>query len=147
MPAAVDIVLADALATPVNHTFVPIGPDPKDPATFWFEDQSQASPIGYWKISLTLQRPPPAKAGDSSANRTVRAKVTLHEPILENVSNSTVSGITPSPTLSYVPRVFSEYVLPERSTLQARKDLRKMNYNLQNNAQVIALIENLQSPF
>lgn len=143
--AASNIVLADAQGTPVNHTFVPLGPD-KD-GVFWFEDQSQASPIGYWRISYQLKRPPVGAAGQNSNQRTYRAAIGLHEPILENVTNNTVSGIAPAPTVSYVPRSFVEYVLPERASLQNRKDLRKMCYNLQNETQLIALVENLVTPY
>ncbi len=141
MSAAVNIVLADALATPVNHTFIPLGKD--DKGVFWFEDQSQASALGYWKISFDFRRPGPAKAGTNSQNRTIRAIVGLHEPVLETLSNSTVSGIVPAPTLSYTPRVFGEYVMPERSSLQNRKDLRKMFANLMTNQQVIDMVETL----
>jgi hypothetical protein len=144
MPA-VNIVLADAAGTPVNHTFVPLGPD-KD-GIFWFEDQSQASPIGFWRISYQLKRPPAANAGQSSAQRTYRAVIGLHEPLLENVTNNTVSGIAPAPTISYTPRAFTEYVLPERTALIDRKNMRKMNFNLQNEAQLIALVETLVTPY
>lgn len=143
--AASNIVLADALATPVNHTFVPLGPDRE--GVFWFEDQSQASPIGFWRISYQLKRPLPGNAGQTSSQRTYRASIGLHEPILENVTNNTVSGIAPAPTVSYVPRCFIEHVLPERSSLQNRKDLRKMAYNLSNETQFIALVENLTTPY
>lgn len=143
--AASNIVLADAQATPVNHTFVPLGPD-KD-GIFWWEDQSQASPIGYWRISYQLKRPSVGAAGQSSNQRTYRAAIGLHEPVLENVTNNTVSGIAPAPTVSYVPRSFVEYVMPERSSLQNRKDLRKMQYNLQNESQLVALVETLITPY
>lgn len=143
--AASNIVLADAQGTPVNHTFVPLGPD-KD-GVFWFEDQSQANAIGYWRISYQLKRPSAAAAGMSSKQRTFRAVIGLHEPTLETVSNDTVSGIAPAPTVSYVDRVFTEYVMPERSSLQNRKDLRKMNYNLQNEAQLVSLVETLVTPY
>lgn len=142
--AASNIVIADAQATPVNHTFVPIGPDTD--GVFWFEDQSQASALGFWKISVQLKRPKPGTAG-AQATRTNRVIIGLHEPVLETVSNNTVSGIAPAPTLSYVPRSFTEYVMPERGSLQNRKDLRKMTYLLQNDAQIIAAVENLVGPY
>ena len=144
MPSAANIVLADAQGTPVSHTFVPVGPDAKNAAIFWFEDQSQASPIGYWRISIELKRPPAPRPGENSQNRVLRCIVGLHEPALENVSNSTVSGVAPAPTLSYTPRAFTEYILPERSSLQNRKDLRKMSANLQADALVVAVVETLQ---
>lgn len=138
---ASNIVLADAQGSPVNHTFVPIGRD-KD-GVYWFEDQSQANSIGFWQISVDVRRPPAATAKQSSEGRVQRVRVGLHEPILETVSNDTVSGIAPAPTVSYVPRAFTEYVMPERSTLQNRKDLRKMSSNLQDNAQIVAAVETL----
>lgn len=125
----------------MNHTFVPVGRDPK--AVFWFEDQSAANAIGNWKISVELAKPPIPTAKQSSEGRTVRARIGLHEPILETVSNNTVSGIAPAPTVSYVPRAFAEFVLPERASSQNRKDLRKMMANLLADAQVIACVENL----
>lgn len=138
---ASSIVLADAQGTPVNHTFVPIGRDGK--GVFWFEDQSQANAIGYWKISVELIRPAVPAAKQSSDGRSFRVKVGLHEPILETVSNNTVSGIAPAPTISYTVRSFTEYVMPERASLLDRQNVRKMNYNLQNNAQVVAVVETL----
>jgi hypothetical protein len=138
---ASNIVLADAQATPVNHTFVPVGRDKN--SVFWFEDQSQANAIGYWKISVEMTKPPVPIAKQSSEGRTIRCKVGLHEPILETVSNNTVSGIAPAPTISYVPRSFMEFVLPERASLQNRKDLRKMASALLAETQVTNVIENL----
>lgn len=144
MPTAANIVLADAQATPVNHTFVPIGPDPKNASRFIYEDQSQASPIGYWRVVLELKRPAAPKSGETSASRVNRVLIELHEPVLENTTNSTVSGVSPAPMLSYVPRAFVEFVLPERSSAQNRKDLRKMLPLLLADAQVVSMVENLQ---
>jgi len=138
---ASNIVLADALATPVNHTFVPVGRDKN--GVFSFEDQSQANAIGFWKITVELQRPPAANAQQNSNGRTVRVKIGLHEPILEVTSNATVSGIAPAPTISYTPRSFIEFVMPERASLQDRKNLRKMAASLLADTQVLGVVENL----
>jgi len=143
--AAANIVLADAQATPVNHTFVPLGPDAN--GVFWFEDMSAASAIGNWRISYQLKRPAVPKAGQSSNQRAFRVSVGLHEPVLETLSNSTVSGITPAPTIAYTSRGFVDIALPERCSLQNRKDLRKMLANLLGEAQFIALTESLTSPY
>jgi hypothetical protein len=110
---------------------------------YWFEDQSQANAIGFWKISMELARPSLPAAQQSSEGRTFRVKIGLHEPLLETVSNNTVAGIAPAPTISYTPRVFTEYILPERSALLDRKNVRKMNANLQAEAQLTAMVENL----
>lgn len=142
MAAAANIVLADAQATPVNHTFVPLGPDEK--GTFWFEDQSAASPIGYNKISISLSRPLLGKQNESSANRMSRCKIGVYTPKLENVTNSTVSGVAPAPTLSYVPKAWIQFDIPERSALQDRKDLRKYVQFLMADTAVLNAVESLQ---
>jgi len=138
---ASNIVLADAQATPVNHTFVPIGKDKQ--GVFWYEDQSAANAIGNWRISLEVSRPAVPQAQQNSSGRTNRIKIGLHEPVLETVSNATVSGISPAPTVSYISRGFSEFVLPERATLQNRKDMRKMMATLLADAQVVSCVESL----
>lgn len=138
---ASNIVLADAQATPANHTFVPIGRDKN--GIMWFEDQSQANAIGFWKISVELKRPPSPNGNANSAGRSFRTRVELHEPILETVSNSTVSGIAPAPQVSYVTRAFTDFVMPERGNLQNRKDIRKMLALLLADAQIVSAVETL----
>jgi hypothetical protein len=138
---ASNIVLADAQATPVNHTFVPIGRDKN--GLYWFEDQSAANAIGYWKVSVELVKPSPATAKQNSDGRIARVKIGMHQPVLETVSNNTVSGIAPAPTVSYVPRVFVDFVLPERASLQNRKDLRKMLALALADTQIVSTVESL----
>ncbi len=141
MPNLVNIVLADALATPVSHTFIPLGADEKN--VQWLVDQSQSNAVGYWRISLQTTAPLPPKAGESSDGRTFRVRVGLHEPVLETNGDSSMSGILPAPTVAYIPRSFTEYVIPERASLQNRKDLWKMHGNLLDNTQIQAAVESL----
>lgn len=136
-----NIVLADAQGTPVNHTFIPIGGDEK--GVQWAVDQSQSNAVGYWRISIQTSAPTPPKAGESTNGRTFRVRVGLHEPVLETNGDSSASGIIPAPTVAYIPRSFIEYVLPERSSLQNRKDLWKMTHLLGANAQIQAAVESL----
>lgn len=143
MATATAIVLADAQGTPVNHTFTPIGKDSKN--TYWFVDQSAANAIGFWKISIDVVQPGAlAQPGESSARRVNRVKIGLHEPVLETVSNNTVSGIAPAPTVSYIPRSFHEFVMPERAALLDRRNLRKMSAGLLADNNVVNVVENLQ---
>lgn len=141
---ASNIVLADAQGTPVNHTFIPIGLD--SDGVYWWTDQSQANAVGFWRISVKVKAPAAASAGVSSNGRTQRVTVGLHEPVLETNGDSSASGILPAPQVAYVSRAIMEYVLPERNTTQNRKDLRKMAYLLQNDAQIINFVENLVFP-
>lgn len=145
MSAVTAIVLADAQGTPVNHTFTPLGPDTN--GVWWYEDQSQATPIGFWRLSLELKRTPPAgNGGQSTSNRVNRVVAAMHQPVLETLGTND-AGITPPPTVSYVTRSKSEFILPERNTLQNRKDVRKMAMNLLADTQVVNMIENLQGVY
>lgn len=141
MPTASAIVLADAQATPVNHTFDPTGRDSNN--VYWYTDTSQSNAVGYWRISVEAKHPAMPTAGVSAQGRTYRVKIGLHEPTLETISNN-AAGLTPAPTVAYVARVFVEFVLPERATLQNRKDLRKMIASLLANSQMIDVVEDLE---
>lgn len=145
MTAVTNIVLADALATPVNHTFIPLGPDLN--GVWWFEDQSPSYPVGFKKISLQLVRTPAGKAGTTStANRVNRLKIVIYDPTLEVVGIAQ-NGLIAPPEISYVERSNMEFVLNERDTLQNRKDLRKYSYLLLQHQTVIDCIESLSPPF
>ncbi len=140
MGTAVNIVLADAQATPVNHTFVPIGRDRI--GAFWWEDQSGSNSITNNRISMNLTRPVNPAPGASSGDRVNRVKVGLHTPKGETLGTND-AGLTPPMSVAYIPRTNTEHVLPERANVQDRKDLRKFNYNLQNDPQLVAMVENL----
>jgi hypothetical protein len=141
MPALAAIVLADAQGTPVNHTFNPMGLDAN--GVLWAVDQSQANAVGYWRISIEQKQPAPPKPGESSAGRSYRVKIGLHEPVLETPGDSSASGIMPAPTVAYIPRSIGEYIIPERSALIDRKNLAKMFPLLLSNAQIVAMVETL----
>lgn len=133
MAQASNIVLADAQATPVNHTFIPLGP-----MGGWdmvFEDQSQASPVGYWRIYTRLKRPTGKQAGSNAY-----VEISLQEPVLEAIAPA-ASGLTQPPTIAFIPRMDVKFALSDRSALQNRKDVRKMGALLLADAQVIAMIE------
>lgn len=139
---ASNIVLADAAGTPVNHTFIPMGIDLK--GVYWFEDQSASYAIGYWRISVKLARPEAPRPGQSSEGRVYRVSVGLHEPVLANITNSTVTGVLPAPQLAYTMRGVTEFVLPERGSLLDRQNISKMVPLLLQNTQIRAVVENLQ---
>jgi hypothetical protein len=145
MPAVANIVLADAQATPVNHTFIPLGPDSN--GVWWFEDQSAGSAeIGWNRISVELKRPRNPAPGQTSRERMSRAKIGIHTPKLETLGN-TSAGYTPPPTIAYIARANVELMLPERGTLQDRKDLRKYTEKVLADANISLVIEQLQSYF
>jgi hypothetical protein len=142
MSAVATITLADAQATPVNHSFVPLGTDTN--GVWWFEDQSAAAPIGNNRISLFISRPPQAAAKTNSGGRVSRVKMGIHLPTLTTLG-TTDTGLTPPPTLQYVERCMVEIVIPEETTLQNRKDVRKYLLGLLADAGVVDMIENLRN--
>lgn len=136
MAQAQNIVLADAQATPVNHTFIPLGPEGS-----WdmvFEDQSQSSPVGFWRIYMRVKRP----SNKTVAGQNIRVELSLQEPVLEAIAPA-ASGLTQPPTVAYLPRADLSFAMSDRSTTQNRKDLRKMLGLLVADAQVVAAVENL----
>lgn len=145
MAAVANIVLADAQATPVNHTFIPLGPDVN--GVWWFEDQSASSALGYPRISLQLVRAAVGTNGTvGAANRVNRVKCGIHLPVLETLGTND-AGVTPPPIIGYVNRANLELILPERNTLQNRKDMRKYAQFLLADAQVVAMAESLQAVY
>lgn len=144
MAAVASITLPDAQGTPVNHTFVPLGTD--DKGVWWYEDQSASAPIGNNKISLSITRPGNPAAGTSSKDRVSRVKLGVHLPTLTTLGTSD-TGLTPPPTVQYVERFSGEFIIPEETSLQNRKDVRKYLLGLLADAQVVDLIENLRNVY
>jgi hypothetical protein len=141
MPAIANIVLADGQTTPVNKTFAPA----KTLADYaLFEDRSAGIYIGYNKLTMSLKRPTgPSK----EASRNLKLSVLIETPKMETVSNNTVSGIAPAPTVSYRPTVELLVNLPERCTLQDRKDLQALVKNALANSFVTAAFESYELPY
>lgn len=143
MPARANITINDGAATPVAHTFNPTFDKDMD----IFEDRAGGIAIGFPLVTVRFKRPAPAQNGSaSSANgRVYRVQMNMAFPVLEVTSASTGTGIQPAPTVAYVLRCNSEWVLPERSTTQNRKDLRALFYNLLANTDVRKVLEDLEA--
>lgn len=123
------IVVPDAAATPVNHTFSPVKIN-GDSAIFL--EKSSASSLGYWPLTLQ-QRSPVA----GQTEKVYRTKLSLAKPV---IYNETINGVN-RPTLGYTPRVNVEFVIPADAVLQDRKDLRKLLVGILNDASFIACVE------
>jgi len=144
MPALAAITINDGAATPVAHTFNPSGPDQN--GVNYFYDRSGGVAIGFPAISIDLKEPKPAPAGGQSGrDRVYRATVKVVFPVLEVTSPTTGTGIQPAPTKSYDLIFRGEFVLPERSTLQNRKDIFAFAKNILANSNVTSLVQDLES--
>lgn len=144
MSAVANIVLNDAQATPVAHTFIPLGPDKL--GAWWWEDQSPTNAIGYNRISMQLVRSALPNQGANSGERVNRIKVGIHTPVLVTLGTAD-NGITPPPTVAFVPRCNIEFIMNEGASLQNRKDLRKYADYLLAETQLTAMVESLQNVY
>jgi hypothetical protein len=143
MPAIASVVINDGAATPVAHTFTPLGKDAK--GVYWFEQTTPApaNPLGAKRLGYRQER-----VYDNQKRLTGESRVvlTVSVPTLEVLGNA-ATGITPPPTLSYIEKSRLEFILPERSTTQERKDTRVFSMNLLAHAMAVAAIDTLQPSF
>jgi hypothetical protein len=145
MGVLANIILADAQGTPVNHTFAfATQAFDKSLGQVVFEDRAIGIYSGYNKLTLAVQRP---QGNGATGNRNLKLSIKVETPKLETVSNSTISGIAPAPTVSYRPVAELLVTMPERSNLQDRKDLQKFVSGALANAFVTDLFEKFELPY
>jgi len=113
MAAIATLTLPDGLATPVNHTFSPV--NVINGVAKW-SDRSSGIALGYPTVTYSLRQP-------VKGSRAYKLSMKVWTPILEQTSPSTSTGIQPAPTKAYDLLFTIEAILPERSTLQQRKDI------------------------
>ncbi len=131
MPAIASIALPDAAGTPVTHTFSPMSVK-GDSASY--ANQAPSLPIGFETISLELL--------DPSGNVTVyRVNGTMRLPVLKTTTDVGGNSVT---SVDYWLEGTVTLKIPQRSTLQNRKDLLKLFTGLQANAQFVSLAQDLQ---
>jgi len=136
-----NIVINDGQATPVAHTFAPA----KALADYaLLEDRTAGIYVGYNKLTFSLQRP---TGSAQSATRNLKLSIKIETPKLEVVSNNTVSGIAPAPTVSYRPVAELVVTFPERCSLQDRKDLQAYIKNLLANTFATDAFEKYELPY
>jgi hypothetical protein len=141
MPAASAIVISDGAATPVAHTFTPIGKDAK--GVLWYEQTTPtpATPLEAKRIGYRQTRSLDGQAGGVS-----KAVISIAVPRPE-ISSNTSGGYVAPPSLAYKVVARIEVDLPERSTLQERKDLRSFASNLLATAFAVATFDSLQPTY
>lgn len=137
MSSIAPLVLNNGQATPVAVTFTPTAAS-LDQATW--QDRSSGIYTGMPTIVLSSRRP--VKGSDI-----FKVRATVKIPVMEVVSNSTVSGIAPAPTIAYTMTGNVELMLPSRSTLQNRKDVTAFTKNLLADVQFTNLVNNFESPY
>lgn len=139
MSAIVNIVVNDGLATPVAHTFAPA----KTEADFaLLEDRAGGFYVGYNKLTYRLTRP----VGNVSSSRNLKLSIKIETPKLETLGTNQ-AGLTPPPTVAYRPVAELMVTLPERSSLQDRKDLLAFVKNVLANGATTLAFEQYELPY
>lgn len=136
MTAIAALTLADGQATPVNHTFAPVRITQEGIAQY--ADRSGGIAIGFPAISVSMREP-------TKNSRAYKLTMKVVVPTLEQTSASTATGIQPAPTKAYDNFCYIDMVMPERSTLQERKNLVAYVRNLLANGLVTAAVESYES--
>lgn len=134
MSAIANIVVPDAATTPVNHTFVP---QKVSGETAAWNEKSATTPQGYWDLTASVKDP-------VNGGKVYRIKRTVSIPVLKSYTDLSGNPVT---VVDYTLRCTSEFLIPVGSTLQNRKDLRKIDVGLQNDAQFIDMYESLGHPY
>lgn len=126
MPALASITVADAMGTPVNHTFVPVT---TDGSMAKYANRAATTPKGYETLSIEVRNPTSPQAayrtilkGNFPTEVTVDGQIVIdHQSSFEIVINSA-----------------------QLSTAQERKNHLKMLSNLLAHATLVAVHENLE---
>lgn len=134
MSAIANIVVPDAAATPVNHTFVP--QKVTGDVASWNE-KSAATPQGFWELLASFKDP-------ATGGKVYRIRYSLSIPVLKSYTDLSGNPVT---VVDYVCRGTAEFLIPVASTLQNRKDLRKLLVGILGDAQVIDNLESLNHSF
>lgn len=147
MSAIAALTLNDGQSTPVAHTFNPEGVLNQMPPVALYADRSTGVAVGFPRLSISLSTPPVARRGQAStADRVYRAKMKVMLPVLETLGTND-AGVTPPATKAFDLVFNGEFILPERSSLQNRKDILAYAKNLLTQAVITALVQDLEAVY
>lgn len=128
MPAIGTLTISDGQSTPVSHSFEPVlttGNDSK------YADRSGGIPMGYPLVLLSQKDP-------QNGSRNYRMQFNIVLPTVET------DAVTGQNVVRRTARFNGEFVLPEGSSLQERKDILAYAKNLLANAVTTAVVQNLE---
>lgn len=128
-----NITLTDAATTPVNRVFYPT--QSADGLITW-RDRTQSVFVGQNRLTVSQRIA-------NKQSKATKVSWKLETPVLEQTSPSTTTGIQPAPTVAYTPLATLEFVLPDRSSQQERKDLLAMIRDLVDEAIVTSQVQDL----
>lgn len=137
MSAISNIVINDAQATPVAHTFAPAR---QSGDLVEWHDRSTGYVAGFKKLSMLTRFASAQNAGQ-------RITIKVVDPTLAVTAPASGTGVQPNPVAAYTTLASVEFLLPTASSLQNRKDILAYVKNLLSNSQIVAAVENLDAPY
>lgn len=146
MGALSNLTANNGEAAPVAHTFAPLGPDAK--GVQWFEQITPTPINGQAAIRLSASIRRAVKSGSGrQLSGVARVELAIWVPTMETLASND-AGITPPATVAYEQHARITYLLPERGTMQERKNLRALAIGLiAGNQNVSDMIDKLQPMF
>jgi len=139
MPQLAPIVINDGQDTPVSHTFNPNGRDANDVSSFI--DRSSGVPVGYSRLWVSVREP---ERFGNRISPVYRIGYGVDLPVLEASSGPNEEGFTPAPQVAYTLRGKGEFLIPTRSTLTDRKNLKALYENGLTHSVMVAVLHNLE---
>lgn len=103
-----------------------------------YEDRSGGVNIGFSRVSASVARP-------SKTSRLSKVRLKLNVPVLEAVTGTNITGITPPAAVAYSVSADVTFILPERSTLGDRQKLLFLMQSLLAAVETTALVTNNES--
>lgn len=131
-----NIVINDGATTPVAHTFAPSRVAPE---LVTYQDRAAGVVAGFNTLTIGTRY-----ADKKNGAQKVTIRMAL--PTLAVTAPTTTTGIQPVPTAAYECFFAGEFVMPNGSTPQNRKDLLALVKNLIAHAVVQAAVQDLDSP-
>lgn len=138
MSQKTSITLTDGATTPVARVFNPAIKSAD--GVYVYHNRAGGIVVGYDALSVKTQQP-------SKTSKATVVSLKLVTPILEQTSPSTSTGIQPAPMLAYNLIGKMEFVLPDRSTQQDRKNLLTMMRDLIDEALITESVESLDPTY
>lgn len=127
MSAQANIIAFDGAATPVSHTFVPIGVA---------SDSKSGELVANWREAITTV-PTYAQIQVKTSERKLnngllRVAVQVSVPVMESVSGQNAAGYTAAPKVAYTNQITVVGNFHERSTIAERRLVRQLAVNIAN---------------
>lgn len=137
MPQASPIIINDGAATPVAHTFTPMGKDKKGVLWYIQTNPVPLNRLGAKRIGYKADMDPTLS---NQLRAITKTQYSVLYPILE-VLGTSASGLTPPATVAYTDVARSSFERPDRALTQEAKDTRVLMQNLLGHASTISNID------